>query len=722
MLQTYLRLQVLAIPEEAIFGNNEITVSGEGNPMNAAFICDLPPTTNFGKIGPRMKRFVVYILLMSPLVVAAQEYNRDSILDVIRQLRQLPQDTGQINKIRVLGHRLIELDSALSRELLQEALEKSIAVNNRDAITNAYRLLGIWYSAFSQRDRSMEYYRLSLMSATTNNNQFLMAGAWVNMGNLKYWKGEYDSCIHFWLKADEIFNRPGIEDGGKPVAERVLDLKKTDLYSSMSAAYNTLHNLKKADEYIDRAIAINKKYSSPVAKAKLAEYMQQKADNYSANGRVEEALRMRLQYLPAIEQPGNLKTENFRMVTQASYQHISKEYLALKKADSARLFADKAMQLAVSINSPERLAHSHRLLATIDLEENAYQKAEQHLDAANSYYKSSLDPAEQVEYFAVLHRVKLHNKKYEEAYNALEAYTRWNDSLQSGERVKTFAEMENRYQGEKKDAQIQLQRATIRKKQAQNVSLIAGAAVLAIVFALAYRNHRNKRALQQQRIKELETEKQLTTTQALLQGQEDERSRMAKDLHDGLGGLLSGVKLQLGAMKGSIVLPEETGKSFNNALSKLDESINEMRRVAHNMMPEALLRLGLKEALQDYCEGLSDSQSFVIETSFFGLENKLVPADAVVVYRIVQELLNNAVKYARASRILVQVIREKEDLSITIEDDGIGFVVEGLEHKPATGLKNVEARVKYLKGRMDVQSVPGKGTSIHIDCKVNANG
>jgi len=111
--------------------------------------------------------------------------------------------------------------------------------------------------------------------------------------------------------------------------------------------------------------------------------------------------------------------------------------------------------------------------------------------------------------------------------------------------------------------------------------LARSALALALIVFLLYRNYTNRQKLQQQRIIELETEKQLLATQSLLQGQEDERSRLAKDLHDGLGGLLSGVKLQLGAMKGNLILSEEHGRNFNNALNKLDESISEMRRVAH---------------------------------------------------------------------------------------------------------------------------------------------
>ena len=195
---------------------------------------------------------------------------------------------------------------------------------------------------------------------------------------------------------------------------------------------------------------------------------------------------------------------------------------------------------------------------------------------------------------------------------------------------------------------------------------------------------------------------------------------MAKDLHDGLGGLLSGVKLQLGAMKGNLILSEEHGRIFNSALVKLDESISEMRRVAHNMMPEALMNLGLQQALQDYCDGLSVAQPFTINCEFHGLETRMDAATEVVVYRIVQELLNNAVKHSDASNILAQVMRNENNLTITVEDDGKGFDVTAV--RQGAGLKNIRSRVDYLKGQMDVQSTLAKGTSIHIDCTITNNG
>jgi len=200
----------------------------------------------------------------------------------------------------------------------------------------------------------------------------------------------------------------------------------------------------------------------------------------------------------------------------------------------------------------------------------------------------------------------------------------------------------------------------------------------------------------------------------LLKGQEEERSRMARDLHDGLGGMLSGVKLSLGAMKGNIILSEENGNLFSRVLDQLDHSINEMRRVAHNMMPEALVKLGLQQAIQDYCDGLAESITTKFKVQIHGLEKRMEESTEIVIYRIVQELLNNIVKHANATEVLVQLMRHDANLTITIEDNGNGFDVGSSENK-GSGLGNVRSRVDYLKGQMDIQSHPGKGTSIHID-------
>lgn len=296
------------------------------------------------------------------------------------------------------------------------------------------------------------------------------------------------------------------------------------------------------------------------------------------------------------------------------------------------------------------------------------------------------------------------------------------DSI-SNEKSKINANFLNiQYQTAQKEAQIKLQQAALRQKNTINYVLAGSALALAVIIFLLYRNYTNRQKLQQQRIAELETEKQLLATQSLLKGQEDERSRIAKDLHDGLGGLLSGVKLQLGAMKGNLILTEENGIAFNRVLNNLEESIAEMRRVAHNMMPETLLRFGLPQALEDYSSSLSHQQAFTIQCEFRGMEKRLDSSTEVVVYRIVQELINNAVKHSGASAILVQIMRHDEErLNITVEDNGKGFDPK-FTGSDTAGLRNISSRVKYLNGKMDIQSEPGNGTSVYIECEIKPYG
>src|SRR5690606_19737258 len=132
--------------------------------------------------------------------------------------------------------------------------------------------------------------------------------------------------------------------------------------------------------------------------------------------------------------------------------------------------------------------------------------------------------------------------------------------------------------------------------------------------------------------------------------QEKERTRIARDLHDGLGGLLSGIKIELsgGAIKAA-VSPEHT--LISNALARIDQAVDELRRIARNMMPELLLKYGLNEAIREYCQSLKRS-GINITFQTFNYQNNLIKNKQVVVYRIAQELINNAVKYAQSQHIL----------------------------------------------------------------------
>ena len=157
-------------------------------------------------------------------------------------------------------------------------------------------------------------------------------------------------------------------------------------------------------------------------------------------------------------------------------------------------------------------------------------------------------------------------------------------------------------------------------------------------------------------------------------------------------------------------------QAFERSMDMLDSSIKEMRRVAHNMMPEALVRFGLDIALRDFCEDVNRSGALKVVYQSIGLDDLQVDqTTAIAVYRITQELLNNAMKHAAATTVIVQLSKSTNGLGITVEDDGKGFDTAILSKEKGIGWSSIQSRVEYLKGRLDIQSAPGKGTSVHIE-------
>jgi signal transduction histidine kinase len=283
-------------------------------------------------------------------------------------------------------------------------------------------------------------------------------------------------------------------------------------------------------------------------------------------------------------------------------------------------------------------------------------------------------------------------------------------------------EYEAKYSLNKKQEKINQLNKEKRLQQRVTILLSVVAIVLLLFALLFFKNLKQKQKLfkvkeelQQQKIADLEKQQQLVAADLLIKGQEAERERVARDLHDGLGGILSGVKFSLQNMKGNYIITEESGILFSKALQQLDGAISEMRRVAHNMMPESLIKFGLKTALTDFCEGISETKQLVIQLDCFGFDNRFDQTTEVTIYRIVQELVANVLKHAQAKQAIVQLVKNDRNVLITIEDDGVGFDVNQLQYNKNSGIANVKSRVNYLNGNIDIHSEKDKGTTITIE-------
>ena len=236
--------------------------------------------------------------------------------------------------------------------------------------------------------------------------------------------------------------------------------------------------------------------------------------------------------------------------------------------------------------------------------------------------------------------------------------------------------------------------------------------LLSLLLYLRQKSVQGKKKLAEQKIIQLMQEKKIIATQAVMDGETAERSRLARDLHDGLGGMLSAVKLNLFAMKQDVFMEAEDISRFNKVMDMLDNCMQELRRVAHNMMPESLSRFGLKVAVEDFCHSFPN-----VRFHFFGEEKRIDKKTEITLYCAIFELVNNAVKHANAQHIDMQIVQQPDRISITVEDDGIGF--DPLTHPEGTGLHNVANRISSAGGTLNILSVQGKGTEITIDMNMD---
>jgi signal transduction histidine kinase len=160
----------------------------------------------------------------------------------------------------------------------------------------------------------------------------------------------------------------------------------------------------------------------------------------------------------------------------------------------------------------------------------------------------------------------------------------------------------------------------------------------------------------------------------------------------------------------------DNAQAFERSMDMLDSSIKEMRRVAHNMMPEALVKFGLDTALKDFCADINKSGALHVSYQSIGLGNtEIDQTTSITIYRIVQELLNNTMKHASAKNAIVQLCKTNGQIAVTVEDDGKGFDTSVLKGTRGIGWSNIQNRVEFLKGKLDVNSAPDKGTSVLIE-------
>jgi len=300
--------------------------------------------------------------------------------------------------------------------------------------------------------------------------------------------------------------------------------------------------------------------------------------------------------------------------------------------------------------------------------------------------------------------VEAHMGQYASAYLSLKSWGNLSDTLHELQEKAKITEIKLRYDNAEEENTI-LKLENVNRRNQFVIALIALFLFLSgIIFYILLRQ-RKKRNRQQ--LKLLSSEKEVEVKNALIYGEEQERKRLARELHDGLGGTFAGIKLKL-----EMAIKKQDMGEVSTSVGLLDTAINEFRQTTHLLMPEHLKKNGLENNVKDFCHSFQ-SAGINFQFYFKGMEALRSEEQELIIFRIIQELITNAVKHAKAAHILLNCILENQLLLLTIEDDGIGF--DQAVGKDGMGLQNIKSRIKMLNGSIHIDSEQDKGTVINIE-------
>ncbi|WP_165836306.1 tetratricopeptide repeat-containing sensor histidine kinase [Taibaiella soli] len=396
----------------------------------------------------------------------------------------------------------------------------------------------------------------------------------------------------------------------------------------------------------------------------------------------------------------------------------------IKENDSAIHYFQQTIKYGERLGAFERCASIFKTGSTYDHFKD-YKNGAKYLNRALEIADSTSGRRLKLHIYDDLYRHYYFLKQYKEAVEYQYAYSALKDSIDAEKNAAVINQLDIRYKTSRKDQEIQhkqmliaKQNASIDRKNRVITAVTAFIAILLCLFWLRHRTYKFRQREQTQKITELRQEKEIAVLKAVAGAEEEERKRIAQELHDGVSGTLSVIKMRFSA------LDADTQAGTKETIQLLDSVINDIRNTAHNLSPEMILSEGLQEAVTFFSNAVNQSQSIRIGVQFSGDMQQLPPDFQLSIFRIIQELIQNVIKHAQAKNVLLQLGFWENLFSLTVEDDGIGFdatLRESSYDNTATrprnglGLVNVRKRVKALHGELNVDSIPGSGTTVYIE-------
>lgn len=648
-----------------------------------------------------MRNLLACLCVCLAVTLSAQDM---SIIDSLKKAeRSATIDTVKIKLLYDICWQYIQSNPDTGLVYANDALEKSKKAKFYFGIAKGYIMKGIHATIVGNYNLAIENYLLCKEVHVQQKDSLGIASVFNNIGNVYLFKGDYNKSIDFYLqslKIEEQYANPErlgssyMNLGGlfyqlekyqtampyfKKCFEVTKNLSPQPQYIAM--AYNSIGKIYAVTNNTDSAL-INYNKALPLAiqtgdkNAEAAAY-EGLAGLCAAQKKDSEALTYYLKSEKLLREVGNADA-----LSEVAKQ-ISQIYFNLEKNDDAILKAQECLDLSLEIGAKKTIAGVTTMLA------NVYEKKGNFIKA-------------------------LEYQKLSRAYN---------DSLLDETSNRQIEELRTQYETERKEAENKIltvenkQKDTeISKSRNEKILLLALIALILILGWFAWLQFKLKQEKVHQ--KELMRQQEIRS-QAVIDAEEKERQRIGKDLHDGVGQLLSAARMNVANLENVFSQqPIQQQTNFKNAVDLIDESVKEVRVISHNMMPNMLIKSGLAKAVREFIDKIASTGKLKIELQAIGLDQRLSQNTENILFRVLQEIVNNIIKHAQATEVSIQLIRHDNEIVLLVEDNGVGFDTKNINAFDGIGLRNIQSRIEYLNGTVDFDSQPNKGTTVNIQVPI----
>ncbi|WP_117879778.1 tetratricopeptide repeat-containing sensor histidine kinase [Aureibaculum luteum] len=543
-------------------------------------------------------------------------------------------------------------------EVALEHLDKNINYYKNDSTNKSYALfqVGVIHRLRGDYKKSLSTYFEILKIFEHKKDSFAMASTLNSIGNIYGEMDKYDKAIENYSRANGIFIKKD---------------KKRDMsnaYQNIGEIYIRKKDTIAAQDNMKKSLLIAEDINEPYAKANALfglgrTYLRSHPKKSLEYFKESESILEKIQY-------NSLKLKVYR-----DLGHYYRKY----NYEKALIYYNKGLALSEELGE--------------------LPPKEEILEGLSFIYESK--------------------KQFQKAYNYQSKYIIVKDSIFNIENTRGLNLLQSQFDSEKKDKEIAQQNLQLvqnekefQKKKTQYSYMTGAALILLIGLTSLWFINQQRQKRKNQEILSLKREQQVQTLESLMEGEENERIRISKELHDGVNVDLSAIKYKLTSML------EKNNEVINEVVTMIDKSCEQVRAISHNLVPPSLKDFSLVETIEDFCTTANSIHNSEITFTYIGESISISKKAEVNIFRIVQELVNNSIKHAEATEINVQLSNHNNNIQLTVEDNGKGFNKEEIKSN-GIGLKNIQSRVDYLSAKLDFSSNE-KGTSYIIDINIEA--